>query len=56
MKQPPLPVAEIFSPLVRDALVRAASTRIVSPTDRIRAIEKATKYAQQQHPHLFKRN
>lgn len=56
MTKPPLPVAEIFSQLVRDALVRAAQTRVVGPTDRIRAIEKATKYAQQQHPHLFRKD
>jgi hypothetical protein len=52
----PPPVAEVFNPFVRRALVAAAQTPITTPIARVRAIEHAIHYAQQQQPHLFKKD
>lgn len=49
--------ATCFNPAVRDRLAQAAKVEntIIYPRARTKAIEKAVKYAQQQHPTLFKK-
>lgn len=46
-------VANVFSPRVRDALIRASLTP--APMDRIKAVERAHQLAKETHPDLFKK-
>lgn len=51
-----LPVANVFPPVVRDALVRASLTPVEGENDNARqvAIDEAVKRARTTHPHLFR--